>query len=279
MTTLSHTPVVAEGARPGRWCLVLHGLLGRGSNWRSFTRRLVSAQPGWGGVLVDLRMHGGSQGFAPPHTVEAAAADLDLLVDHLPGPVEGVLGHSLGGKVALAWAKGRRGLRRGVVLDASPGRRQSGTGSEMTRAVLDVLRGLPPLLPSRRAFVERVEAAGQSPGVAAWLAMNLEPVPGGVRLGVDLEAMESLFGDVLGRDDWGVVESPPPGLRFHFVLGGRSTTVDQAARARLEQLAAAGRVGLTVLPEAGHWVHVDDPEGTFRAVSAALAGAGGEARA
>jgi esterase len=271
MTTLSHTPVVAEGARPHRWFLVLHGLLGRGGNWRSFTQRVVSAHPGWGGVLVDLRMHGESQGFAPPHTVEASAGDLDRLVEQFPGPVQGVLGHSLGGKVALAWARDAPGLRRAMVLDASPGPRPTGTGSEMTEEVLGLLRALPSILPSRRAFVEKVEAAGQSPGVAAWLAMNLEPTDGGVRLAVDLEAMESLFEDVLLRDDWGVVESPPAELRLDFILGGRSTTVDAAARARLERLAAAGRVGLTVLPGAGHWVHVDDPVGTFRAVSAALA--------
>jgi len=272
MTTLSHTPVVAEGARPERWFLVLHGLLGRGSNWRSFTRRVVSAHPDWGGVLVDLRMHGESQGFAPPHTVESAAADLDRLVEQLPGPAEGVVGHSLGGKVALAWSREARGLRRAMILDASPGPRPTGAGSEMTQEVLGLLRTLPPVLPSRRAFLEKVEGAGQPPGVAAWLAMNLEPAEGGVRLAVDLGAMESLFEDVLRRDDWALVESPPAGLHLDFILGGRSTTVDPAARARLEQLAAAGSVRLTVLPGAGHWVHVDDPEGTFRAVSAALAG-------
>jgi len=271
MPRLAHTPVVAEGARPSRWLLVLHGLLGRGANWRSFTHRLVAALPEWGAVLVDLRMHGDSSGFSPPHTMEAAAADLDPLADELAGPVEGVLGHSLGGKVALAWAGRRRGLRRAVVLEASPGPRPSGAGSETTREVLDLLEALPPLLSSRRAFVERMRASGQSPGVAAWLAMNLEPVEGGVRLGVDLQAMESLLGEVLRRDDWPLLESPPPGLRLHFVLGGRSTTVDGAARARLERLAEAGRLELTVLPGAGHWLHVDDPEGTFRAVSGALA--------
>src|SRR5690606_41911913 len=50
-----------EGARENpRWMLFLHGILGRRSNWRSFSRRWVAARPGWGAVLVDLRGHGDS---------------------------------------------------------------------------------------------------------------------------------------------------------------------------------------------------------------------------
>jgi esterase len=270
MPTLAYTPVTAAGGQPTRWVILLHGLLGRGSNWRSFTRRLVSAAPGWGGVLVDLRLHGESRGFPGPHTVEAAAGDLDAVAQGLPGSVEAVVGHSLGGKVAMAWTPRRPGLRSVVVLDASPSPRPEGRGSESTAEVLAVLRQVPPVVASREAFVERVVAAGQPLPIAQWLAMNLERVEGGMALAVDLAGMEALLRDVFRRDDWAVVESPPPGVRFDFVLGGRSMTVDVEARARLERLAAAGRIGLTVLPEAGHWVHVDDPEATFRAVSKAL---------
>jgi len=73
------------------------------------------------------------------------------------------------------------------------------------------------------------------------------------------------------RDDAGLLESPPEGLHLHFILGGRSTTVQGEALTRLERLAAAGHLSLSVLPEAGHWVQVDDPEGTLRAVVEALA--------
>jgi esterase len=271
MALLANTRVTASDAHPTRWLLVLHGLLGRGSNWRTFARQLVTAHPRWGGLLVDLRMHGESQGFPPPHTVETAAGDLDALANTLPGPVEGVLGHSLGGKVALAWAARRPGLQRALILEANPGPRPGGRGSEATQAVLAMLRSLPPLFASRQAFVARVEAAGQPPALAQWLAMNLRRSEDGLVLAVDLDAMESLFEDVLRRDDWATLTSPPAGLRFDFVLGGRSTTVDDQSRTRLERMASARRLGLTVLPEAGHWVHVDDPEGTFRAVAAALA--------
>jgi esterase len=267
---LAHTLVTAPAATPTRWLLVLHGLLGRGSNWRSLTRALVEARPHWGGVLVDVRMHGDSQGFAPPHSVASAAEDLDVLARALPGPVEGVLGHSLGGKIALAWAAGARGLRHLLLLDTNPGPRPDGGGSETTAQVLSVLRKLQAPFASRESFVAQVETAGVAPAVARWLAQNLVAAPGGFTFALDLQAMHSLFSDVLHRDDWPLLSAPPPGLQVDVILGGHSTTVDAEARRRLEGLARAGLLRLTVLPEAGHWVQVDDAQGTLRAVTQAL---------
>ena len=54
----------------------------------------------WRAVLVDLRMHGASQDFSPPHTLAACVADLRALENSI-GPFHGVIGHSFGGKVAL----------------------------------------------------------------------------------------------------------------------------------------------------------------------------------
>ena len=53
--TVTHTVVTAEGARPERAILFLHGILGSGGNWRTFARRFVAARPDWAAVLVDLR--------------------------------------------------------------------------------------------------------------------------------------------------------------------------------------------------------------------------------
>jgi hypothetical protein len=82
--------------------------------------------------------------------------------------------------------------------------------------------------------------------------------------------MASLLADVLARDDWAVLASPPEGLRVDVILGGRSHTVEGADKARLLQLQALGKLRVTVLPNAGHWVQVDDAPGTLRALSEAL---------
>ena len=60
--------------------LLVHGLLGQGKNWRSFTRALVSdlardTGRRWRILLPDLRGHGGSGqrlGFNPPHDLQVS---------------------------------------------------------------------------------------------------------------------------------------------------------------------------------------------------------------
>src|SRR3954463_15260583 len=117
---LAHTRVAAPDATPRRWLLVLHGIYGAGRNWGSIARRLVEARPEWGAVLVDLRNHGQSRGFPGPHTIAAAAADVDRLGEHLDPRAAAGLAPSLGGRVALPYAQ-RHGeeRRRAWVVDST----------------------------------------------------------------------------------------------------------------------------------------------------------------
>ncbi|KAK9723506.1 hypothetical protein RND81_05G002700 [Saponaria officinalis] len=93
---------------------ILHGLLGSARNWRSFARNLSSylssnSSSEWRLVLVDLRNHGRStevQDLHPPHNLENAAADLANLVKSQGWDwPDVVIGHSLGGKVALQFVQ------------------------------------------------------------------------------------------------------------------------------------------------------------------------------
>ncbi|RPH72052.1 MAG: alpha/beta fold hydrolase [Myxococcaceae bacterium] len=270
MATLAHTELTAGPNPPERWVLFLHGLLGRGGNWRSFGRRWVETHPTWGAVLVDLRLHGDSStGFDPPHAVGAAAGDVLALLPALPGPVEALVGHSLGAKVVLALqrASGHR-FPRAVVIDASPSPRPDDLGAEQSREILALLARLPRTYATRTEFVTAVEAAGQPRSIAQWLAMALQPQGGRFVLSLDLAGLESLYESVLAEDDWDVVTSVPPGHRLAFIVGGASSTVEPAARERIRTLAPA--VTLEEIPGAGHWVHVDAPDATFAAVERAL---------
>ena len=272
--SLAHAVVTADGATPDRSVLFLHGILGSGANWRGFARRLVTAHPEWAAVLVDLRMHGDSQHEAPPHTVARAADDLVVLERTLSAPVSAVIGHSFGGKVALAYAAERgASLSRLYVLDSTPGARPDAAGSEGTVAVVEMLSQVATtVFPTRRDFVEQLTGLGQSRVMADWLAMSLAPAEGGVRLRFDMGAIRALLADYFARDLWPVIESPPGDLVCHVVLGGRSSVFSSDDRARLFAIesSSGGRVHAHVLPDAGHWVHVDDPDGLFAVISGSL---------
>jgi pimeloyl-ACP methyl ester carboxylesterase len=256
--------------------LVLHGILGSGGNFRTFARRVAAAHPDWGMVLVDLRAHGQSQGAPPPHTVAAAASDLVRLGGALGLEIRGVMGHSFGGKVALAYAAERLGeLDQVWVLDASPGPRPDGMQSEGAPRVIAVLDSLPDTFPSRERFMEMLRERGLSRQITDWLAMNVRrDGDDGFRFRLDLGVIKQMLADYFARDLFPALEDPRLGRHVHFVLGGRSDTVSAADRARLVALAAQGPLALSVdvLDDAGHWLHADDPEGLFAVVSRALAG-------
>ena len=259
--TLATSILSPEGAEASRWVLFLHGILGSRSNFRSIARAFVEARPGFGAVLVDLRMHGGSQALAPPHTLEAAARDLVEVVEILDGPLTAVVGHSFGGKVALELARlTPRGIEELWVIDSNPGARPEARGSEGTVRVVDELASLPTRWRSRDAFIDRIVEAGYERDLGQWLAMNLERTGDEYELRLDLAAIRALLGDYFARDLWSVFEDPPGTMHAHLVIGRRSSVLDENDRARARRAADAnGRVHVHTI-DAGHWVHVEAPD-------------------
>lgn len=251
--------------------LFLHGILGSGTNWRGFAKRLLAGRPGLEAWLVDLRMHGRSQGFPPPHTVEACARDLVALAASEGKTVTHVLGHSFGGKVAMAFALARpEPLERVFVIDSHPGIPKVQRGSETTMRVLELLRAAPARFPTRDAFTAFFVERGLDRGVTAWLAMNLAAEGDDFVFRLDLDAIEALLHDYLVTDGFSLVEAPPAGFsgRVVVVKGGSSPTVDAEAEARLRAAAEArpAHVAFETIPNAGHWVHVDAPDALLAVV-------------
>jgi pimeloyl-ACP methyl ester carboxylesterase len=266
--TLAHQRVQHEGAAPLRWVMFLHGILGRGANWQSFARKLVAARPELGAVLVDLRMHGDSV-LPPPHGLSAAAQDVSELLDHCAQggtPIDALAGHSFGGKLSLEVLRTRAvaDVSEVWMLDASPSPRALRPNSDSTQRVLDALGATPARLPSRSAFIAELEERGVTRALAQWLAKNLvraEEDATQLRFGLDLDAIRALLADHDRADLWSVLEAPSHGARIGVVLGGRSQTLSAEDRARFEALAARNALVLHNLPDAGHWLHVDDPDG------------------
>lgn len=252
-------------ARPGatRHAWLLHGILGSGQNLRTVARRLSAALPDWGFLLPDLRHHGESHEQAGPDTVDGCVDDLFALADHLGLRPETAIGHSYGGKVALRW--GERAEARGLpvarvwALDVLPGRPEGplAVHSEVVR-VVDALRRVPMPLPRRDAIVGILTGAGFTVGLAQWMTTNLRPSDTGFIWRFDLDGIEALLRDYARADAWPWLASPARRARVDVVRAARS---DRWSEAELARFAGVPRLRLHVLPDAGHWLHVDNPDG------------------
>ncbi|KAK4281673.1 hypothetical protein QN277_013136 [Acacia crassicarpa] len=275
--------------------VIIHGFLGSGRNWRSFSRNLIAAlsnsspSSNWRMVLLDMRNHGQSadRKLNPPHTMDTAAKDLaDLVkVEGWPWP-EVVIGHSMGGKVAMQFAescsRGEYGdtasLPKQVwVLDAVPGELDPANSNEEARDVLRTLQSLPAQIPSRKWLVSHLMGLGYSKSLSEWIGTNLKKAGDHETWAFDLEGAQELFDSYWEKCYWNLLEKPPKGMEIVIVRAEKSDRWNQDAIQIIQKCASRGetdshgKVSLCVLPNAGHWVHVDNPKGLLEIVAPKIA--------
>ncbi len=229
-------------------CL-LHGLFGRLQNFGVLARTLAATHLV---VALDLRNHGAS-----PHAPGMAYADMaaDVLatlaaLDVLPATL---LGHSMGGKVAMAAALTAPHAVTGlVVADIAPVTyRHANAG---VAAALRALKPAPGL--DRRSADAALAAAVPDSAVRAFLLQNLA-FGAAPRWKIGLEEIAAAIADIEGWPE--EVDSlcyDGPAL---FITGGRSDYVAPASWPAIVRLFPQARPAM--LPGAGHWLHADDPAG------------------
>ncbi|TYO88203.1 alpha/beta fold hydrolase [Oceanicella actignis] len=239
--------------------LIAHGLFGSARNWNTLARRLAQGRRV---AAVDMRNHGDSP-RAPTQTYQDMAQDLADSIETLGAPAD-VLGHSMGGKAAMALALLRPELvRRLVVADIAPVRY-----GHSHAHYIEAMRAVDLSRVRRRAeadaqLAERLEDRA----MRAFLLQSLAAGPDGARWKLNLEALERALPDIM---DW------PEALdarRFDgpalFVSGERSDYVTEAGRARIRALFPQAR--FAAIPGAGHWLHAEKPQEFLDEVAAFLA--------
>lgn len=235
---------------------MLHGIYGRGRNWQAIARGVVAARPEYACWLIDLPYHGSSPPARHGDTVAGLARDVREWLDAEAAPPDAILGHSYGGKVALAMAAQAPAAALQIwVIDSTPETR-SPSGSAW--GMLDIIRRLPPRFASRDEAVQALVEHGYEPGVGQWMATNLARDGDSFRWTLDFDAMERLLLDFFATDLWSVIESPAPGHDLHIVKASESGAISNAAVARIEA-ASGDRVHLHHR-QGGHWIHAESPQ-------------------
>ncbi|XP_077232093.1 uncharacterized protein LOC143866504 [Tasmannia lanceolata] len=293
LETLAYEEIRASEEKPyTSTAFILHGLLGSGRNWKTFSRNLASeianseSSSEWRMVLVDLRNHGRSaqiKGLDPPHDMVHAARDLANLIKSQGWAwPDVVIGHSMGGKVALEFAQscahGCYGESASLpkhlwVLDSVPGEVNPDNSDGEVEKVLQTLQSLPPSLPSRKWLVDHMCELGFSKSLSEWIGSNLKKTGEHMSWAFDLQGAVDMFNSYREKCYWSLLEHPPKGLEITVVQAENSDRWSPDVLQRLKILAdkgegpGKGKVLLHVLPNSGHWVHVDNPKGLLEIIA------------
>ncbi|HEX7228496.1 MAG TPA: alpha/beta fold hydrolase, partial [Candidatus Binatia bacterium] len=192
--------------------IILHGLLGSSDNWRAISKRL---SPSYKIYSVDLRNHGQS-----PHsstmTYPAMAEDVRELLGIEKISECHLVGHSLGGKVAMHFATSHRDLvSKLVIVDIAP---KAYPPSQ--RPMLAALEKLE--LKSFRTFGEidaALAPAIPEVSVRQFLMKNIARVPSrGFQWRIDLSTIAKSYDELTKA----IITAGPYDKPALFVRGGRS---------------------------------------------------------
>lgn len=230
--------------------VMLHGLYGSGNNWRGIGR----AFEGRHRVLrPDLRNHGQS-----PHHADmdyrAMADDVIGLLDRRGIERASLVGHSMGGKVAMALAlRAPSRLARLMVVDIAP------MAYDHEAEHGGIIRAMQAVDPRRAKDREAVDAALAGsidhPMIRQFLLTNLQRRDGQWEWRIPLATL---------ADQLPVIQGWPDGLgqltdrAVRFIHGGASGYVNAEGRAAIAR--HFPDADIRAYEGIGHWLHAEAPQ-------------------
>jgi len=240
----------------GQPLLILHGLFGTLDNWQTLANRFAEH---YNVFLVDLRNHGRS-----PHSDEQdydlMAADVLELVDALQIPTPAIMGHSMGGKVAMKYAlKYPTRITKLIVVDIAP-KAYPPHHDEIIEALQSVkLDGVT----SRSDIDAQLAAHIKEEYVRLFLMKNLyrkEDKSFAWRMNID--ALANNYEHISAA----ITSDVPFKKSTLFIKGGRSSYIKpEDLYGSIEHLFTL--VEMETIPNAGHWVHAQAPDQVFDLVT------------
>jgi len=206
-----------------------------------------------------------------PNNIASCAEDLLRIHDQLSrrDRPAAVLGHSLGGKVALvATSVLCPPPVQTWVIDSTP--EPSAQEESSVRLLLDLLPHSPEQFSSRDEAVAWVRAGGFDEPTARWIAMTLIRTKDHWTWRLDVAGLQDLLADFARVDLWPVVESPPEGADIWFVQAESNSILSADSVVRLNAIEGRGEA-VNVRPlSGGHWLHTDNPDGLLELLAGQL---------
>lgn len=239
----------------GKPLIILHGLFGSSDNWMSIAKQLEDRFKMY---LVDQRNHGQS-----PHSedfnYQAMAEDLEQFIADNQIDNPHILGHSMGGKVAMNFALQHTDLwDKLIVVDIAPKAYPVHHGT-----ILEGLKSIPAeQIKSRGEADKQLSQYIRDMGTRQFLLKNLaRKDSGGFEWKINLPVIDSKIED-MGQ---GIEERVATEKEVLFIRGAKSEYIMDEDSILINQLFPNAEI--KTVENAGHWVHAEQPDEVVSMVS------------
>ena len=242
-----HISLVYEdyGDTAGTPLIILHGFFASSRNWRQIAKRFADYYHVY---VLDMRNHGLSP-HAENMDYSLMAADLKYFMDVHQLQTANILGHSMGGKVAMWFALNNpERVEKLLIVDISPVCYQHSFDQTINALIQLPLEEIT----NRKQADEFLSAFIPELSYRQFLLQNLQLKEGQYRWRIDLDVFYRTADNIIAFPEFKGIE-PYKGAVL-FMMGGNSTYLDRQAI-----MECFPKAEIVIIKEASHWLHIDKP--------------------
>lgn len=223
--------------------IIIHGLFGDKDNLKSLARELSDD---YFCILPDARNHGESF-HSDTMTYPAMADDIIKLADALDIDEFYLLGHSMGGKIAMETCmKAPNRVKAAIFADISPAAYEGTHDS-----IMDALSSLNiNQVKSRSEADKQLSEKISEKGVRQFLLKNLKKTDDGYQWRLNLEGLKQNYQQISAAVSKKQYDGP-----VLFIKGGNSNYLTE--KHQQEVRSRFNNASVKVIEGAGHWLHAE----------------------
>jgi pimeloyl-ACP methyl ester carboxylesterase len=238
-----------------RTLLIIHGLFGSLDNWQTLAKKWSEH---FRVLSIDVRNHGRSF-HTESMSFEDMCGDIIKLLNHYGLQKISILGHSMGGKIAMDFAAAYpEFVEKLIIADVAPYKYDA-----HHKEVFEVLDAMDFSKFSNRAEIEAfiVSKLPQDKATAQFILKNIKRNEDTLvfEFKFNLKTLKSCYNYLIER-------IAPAGFdgKVLFLSGEHSNYITASTSTFLFDLYPQAEI--EIIPDAGHWIHADNPEAVFEKV-------------
>lgn len=237
----------------GETIILIHGLFGSADNLGLLARSLKNQ---YKVISVDLRNHGRSP-HAETFTYQDMAADVLKVIDQCDIERFSLIGHSMGGKVAMAMTElAAPRLNHLIVLDMAPVHYRVHRHENVFAGLQEVAKHSV----NSRSEAERYLACHvREPGVRQFLLKSFAKTDAGYDWRFNVDGLIANYDTIMGWQD----VPPFPGKTL-FIKGQNSEYIQTEHREAIAKQFPSAKAHMVA--NTGHWLHAEKPDIVSRVI-------------